>query len=179
MTILLLGGLNPKNQLWLTQFEQALNHRPDKPEVLVHPYAFWQNDEALADEEHISREIEAIKRSYKNKSIDLVIGKSFGAYMALTTAQDLRPKHLFLLGLPVGALAESDIDVLQLLHQNTTPTLLLNNTDDPQLAPQSVDALTKIPSIHSLVLRRRANHTYDDFPLYVSLLALTDSMPSS
>jgi hypothetical protein len=170
MKILICSGQSKSNKSWQENLRQKLCNEVPAAKILLHEYKFWVNmPPTLSERQLVDREVASFEEQYRKKDIDIVIGKSFGAYVAL--AKSIGAKQLILFGLPIKGLADYDIDLVNILQKTSTPIHIINHSHDPQLDSLSLSSLmTQNAHIKNMFIKNQADHVYDDLELYAQLI---------
>jgi len=138
MKILLLGGNSVENKNWLYELKENLKNIG---EITVHEYSHWnENNKKSVD---IDEEISRLQKFGGDLSDTLVLAKSAGVVLTLkgVNKKRLSPKACVFLGTPVSWAKENNYDIETLLEGHQTPTLYIQNKNDPAI---SADNLKKI-----------------------------------
>lgn len=128
MNALFLPGASKQNKEWIHNFSNELR---DLFEIrIVHEYGSWRIESA-----EVNLEVEPIRISNTIKHLNqpyVVIAKSIGTFFALSLIAEnkLRPEKCILLGVPIKLL-ESFSDLKSIAQNNSKPTLIMQNTNDP------------------------------------------------
>lgn len=122
MHLILLGGNSPKNEPWIEEVAQALSEEFDGTHIQY--FDHWEKGGSIdtnKEREKLKSIAEEIDGEYA------VFAKSAGVILTLDAIvdRDIVPQQCFFVGSPLGASAP------ERLHNYTTPTLFIQQTDDP------------------------------------------------
>jgi len=131
MNILIFGGQSLSNRDWMDTLSSKLNMQASIYKSLCHEYLAWTSKPNSDNAIQIKNEIANAQSKYRNRSFDIIIGKSFGCMMAFESKASCR--FMILIGPPVTTLKEMDFDLMKAVKASHTKTLILANAND-QLA---------------------------------------------
>jgi len=170
MNLLLLGGMSPHNKEWIYKVEKTLSSLCQHTTVLE--YAHWNDPTKTMD---IDKELAEVGEKAKELNGDYaVFAKSVGVILALRGISGglIKPQKCFFVGLPLGLVAQENINLPLLLAANQNPTLLAQNTDDPAGSYAEVQTYLKdAPPNYKLIELPGNTHNYDKYTKLKELFA--------
>lgn len=159
MNILALPGINQKTEKWAANLLQELA-AADRQMTVQH-YGHWDNggDQCL----NFHAEVERLQGC----DVDLLIAKSLGVMIGLVACSRgiIRPSQLVLIGTPVTAFREQNLDLRQLVSGLAGPRLFIQQAHDIVGSCASLrNAVGGIESVE-IVEIPGDNHQYKDLKL--------------
>jgi alpha/beta superfamily hydrolase len=172
MKVLLLGGVSISNQEWLRAMGRALKSIDSKLEVISHNYHFWEHGVVSENDlEQTDHEIAHALKLYGDSKVDLIIGKSFGAHVALKLSGVVEPHKQLLIGTPIKESKKIKIDLLELLRDTKSQTILVTNLEDPVVGKVNIQSLMIANRlIKASYIKSQDSHKYEDHFTYANLL---------
>lgn len=171
MNALFLGGNSLRHQIWVHEVANTLG-RPFES-VIVHDYRHWVTGDTWVDIEH---EVDVISKKMSELQPYVVFAKSIGTTIALKAMYDrlIEPKACLFLGLPLNAITDMDLPVIEWLEAVSIPLYFLHNDNDPygsvkelrDILPSNIDQtrVTELPG---------DTHDYYDTAIMSELLTRT------
>ncbi|MEI6850752.1 MAG: hypothetical protein WCK26_02170 [Candidatus Saccharibacteria bacterium] len=165
-TIILLGGNNSSNAIWLNELGASLSVMYD---IHILRYKHWDLNDVEIDFDIEKKRL----RSYikKCKKPYYFVAKSAGAILAMKCIADdtLSPKQCVFIGTPIEWATEKGIEYLSLLGQNKVDTLYIQATSDPMGSADKLKAI--IGDRPSLARFKSDNHYYEDIQYLFDTIA--------
>ena len=159
MNIFALPGINQKTEKWAANLLQEF--AADDRNMTVQHYGHWDGggEQCL----NFQGEVERLRGC----EIDLLVAKSLGVMIGLVACSRgiIAPEKMVLIGTPVTAFREQDIDLRQLVAGLTGPRLFIQQANDIVGSCASLrDAVSGIESVE-IVEIPGDNHQYKDLKL--------------
>lgn len=138
MKIVLLGGNSPTNIAWLEAMESNL--KKEHNDVFVYRYSHWDTDVQLIE---LNKELENLQRELEGAKQYVIVGKSAGALLTLKgiSERKLHPSACVFLGTAVLWGREKGFDVDRWVKGFSVPTLFIQKSGDPAIAPDALESL--------------------------------------
>ncbi|WP_318423674.1 alpha/beta family hydrolase [Photobacterium leiognathi] len=121
MNILAIPGKMPATEPWLKQIIDNLDWSDQA--VTLHKFSAWDNNQEF----DIKTEIELLP----NRHYDTLITKSIGTLIALRAQPNITWDRLIFIGVALSLYDDDDRKRLSALTQTATPTLVIQETNDP------------------------------------------------
>lgn len=162
MKVLIFGGQSPSNKRWISHLKELLQLKYEDAEIICHTYDYWvkgltkSNDAAQAD-----YEVELAIKAYQSIPFDLVIGKSFGAYMSISCVKSCKFSKLLLIGVPISEDLFVSSKFIELIKNTDIPTMCLINGNDSVSDAKKLDKIVKLNvNISQVLFTPGGDHKY-------------------
>lgn len=161
MRVLILGGNGVGNRLWVEGLSNELNE--EGLEFVSVSYRHWEKDLPMID---LKVESEAVSRHVTSGDF-IFVSKSAGILVALQAIRDYGVKSIknIFIGTPIDWAKSNDIDLSELLMSVNSPTLFVQQSNDPFGSPQILRKLLDTTGLlKSEIVEVEGNdHSYTDF----------------
>lgn len=140
MKTVLFGGNNPTNIFWLESMKKELEKKLN--DVFVHRYSHWDTNDELID---LNKELENLRRELESAKHYVIVGKSAGVLLVLKGISEskLHPSACVFLGIPVLWGLKKGFDINKWVKGFSVPTLFIQKSGDPAIAPDALKNLLK------------------------------------
>lgn len=140
MKIVLLGGNSPSNIFWLEAMENEL--KKEHNDVFTHRYSHWDTNIQLIE---LDKELKNLQKELENEKQYVIVGKSAGALLALkgVSERKLSPSACVFMGTAILWGREKGFDVNRWVKGFSVPTLFIQKSGDPAIAPDALENLLK------------------------------------
>ncbi|MCB9823313.1 hypothetical protein H6800_03510 [Candidatus Nomurabacteria bacterium] len=167
MNILLFGGNSQRNKDWIHEVGKLLEPEFDK--CVVHDYEHWDGKGEFID---FDLELSRLPDEVAELGDYVVFAKSVGSVLSLKAISQgiLKPIKCVFVGLPIKLAEEDNIPLDELLKDNKTPTLIMQNTTDPVASYKKVKSYIEESKLdnYTLLELEGDTHSYDDFKIMKS-----------
>jgi len=155
--ILYLPGYSAKNKVEQQIMSKAFTS--EGYEVFLHEWKHW-SDESI--DLNIEDEMELISQAIQGKSIEAIVAKSIGTYVAarLIWSRLIDPQKIILLGIPLNDLDRDEKELMQLsLRRVQGKSFLIHNSKDPHGSVDDLNGLVRDIRLE-VILKEAENHDY-------------------
>lgn len=171
MKIVLLGGNSIKNKEWLIDMETAIQHFSN--DTIRHNYSHWENSNFSIN---LDTELDCLRVMLQDFNEYTILAKSAGALLALKGIYEgkIYPSACVFLGTAVLWGKENGYEIEKWLKDYSTPTLFVQNSDDPAISPQDLLTLLQKSSVinHKLIVSSGRGHEYLEYQQIAENIAL-------
>lgn len=162
MNIVILGGNSPKNKLWNDEMSAVLREHFDTVSCIT--YDHWESNVPTID---LKAEAKKLEQLCSSEKACIVVAKSVGTLVSIRAIRELgiQPIACIFAGVPIVWATDNDIFLTDLLTGYKTPTLFIQQKDDPFGSFQQLKKLLAESNTEHATLKciNGNDHGYTDF----------------
>ena len=163
MNLILLGGANPATKKWVDEVEASVKSGFES--TTVQRYLNWETG---AEDVDFNYETDRLRRTATERSDVMIFAKSAGALVTLRAIREsvVKPDKCVFVGIPVNYAREKHIPIDGWLEGYATPTLFVQQTEDPAIGFSGLATLLDSRGVtnHTMIEIPGNDHYYDDVP---------------
>mgnify|MGYP006297015347 CR=1 FL=1 len=165
MNLYLLSGNSFQNKAWIEDVQMVLAET--FRETRIQYYRHWETGEEVVEFEH---ELGVISENADFMNGQVVLGKSAGAMLAARAVSEglIEPAICVFFGVPLAFAREHERDIEGVFADFATPTLFIQQTDDPYASASELRTFLDEVGVHDHTFLEVPgdDHRYSDLETY-------------
>lgn len=156
--LILLSGNSKRNKGWIEKVESELNNLFDKTHIQY--YKHWEEGKEIIDFDY---ELSKLIKYLKDKKDYIILAKSIGTALTVKAIKDekINPEKCIFLGVPLVWAKEHNFDLDSWIEEFRTPTLFIQNRNDPLTNSKDLKNLLEEKSIKNYEFIELEGNTHD------------------